>query len=43
VQSSVATLEQVDIDTLADRLHAEALTLDATLTMCSLIGAWTNA
>jgi SAM-dependent methyltransferase len=42
VQNGVATLEQVDIDTLAERLHAEALALDATLTMCSLIGASTR-
>jgi Methyltransferase domain len=31
-----------DIDSLSERLHAQALQLDATLTLFSFIGAWSS-
>jgi SAM-dependent methyltransferase len=36
----IASAQEIGIDTLSDRLHAQALQLDATLTLFSFIGAW---
>jgi SAM-dependent methyltransferase len=41
IAAGVATAEEIAIETLADRIHAEVLALDATLVSPSLIGAWT--
>ncbi|MFN8515777.1 MAG: class I SAM-dependent methyltransferase [Chloroflexia bacterium] len=41
-RTGVATAEQVGIDTLAERLRAEALALDATLISPAFIGAWSR-
>lgn len=40
--TGVATREEVDIDTLADRLRAEGIALDTTVVWPPLIGAWTT-
>ena len=40
--TGVATREEVDIDTLADRLRAEGVALDTTVVWPPLIGAWTT-
>ncbi|HEX5164642.1 MAG TPA: hypothetical protein VFV93_04535, partial [Thermomicrobiales bacterium] len=41
-QTGIATAEDVDIETLADRLRHEATALDATLVSPEFIGAWTT-
>jgi len=41
-RAGVATAEEVDIDTLSERMRAEAVAVDATLTASGLIGAWTR-
>jgi hypothetical protein len=43
-QTGVATAAQIDVDTLAQRIHAQALELelDATLTLFSFVGAWSR-
>jgi SAM-dependent methyltransferase len=38
----IASAEEIDIDSLSERLHAQALQLDATLTLFSFIGAWSS-
>jgi ubiquinone/menaquinone biosynthesis C-methylase UbiE len=38
----IATADEIDIDSLSERLHAQALQLDATLTLFSFIGAWSR-
>ena len=39
---NVASPHEVQIDTLAARLHADALAADATIFLPSLVGAWTR-
>jgi ubiquinone/menaquinone biosynthesis C-methylase UbiE len=39
-RTGVATAEEVDVETLADRLREEAVALDATLVSPSFVGAW---
>jgi len=41
-RTGVATAEEVGIETLAERMRAEAVALDATLVYPALIGAWTH-
>jgi len=41
-RTGVATAEEVGVETLAERMRAEALALDATLVYPALIGAWTR-
>lgn len=41
-QTSVATPEQVSLETLAERMRAEAMALNATLVTPGWIGAWTR-
>jgi ubiquinone/menaquinone biosynthesis C-methylase UbiE len=41
-RTGVATAEEVGIETLASRMRAEAVALDATLIFPALIGAWTH-
>jgi ubiquinone/menaquinone biosynthesis C-methylase UbiE len=41
-RTGVATAEEVDVETLAERMRAEAVALDATLAITPLIGAWTR-
>jgi ubiquinone/menaquinone biosynthesis C-methylase UbiE len=41
-RSGIATVAEIDIDTLADRLRAEATAADATIATVSLIAAWTR-
>jgi SAM-dependent methyltransferase len=41
-RTGVATPEGVDVDTLAERVRAEATALDATLIASGLVGAWTR-
>jgi hypothetical protein len=38
----LATAEEIDVDTLADRIRDEAVALGAALVSPSLIGAWTR-
>ena len=40
--TGVATAEEVDLQTLADRMREEAVALNATLVSPALIGAWTR-
>jgi hypothetical protein len=40
-RTGVATAEEVGVETLAERMRAEAVALDATLVFPALIGAWT--
>jgi hypothetical protein len=39
-RTGIATAEEVGIDTLAERLRAEAVARDATLFAPAFIGAW---
>jgi hypothetical protein len=39
-RTGVATAEEVGVETLAERMRAEAVALDATLVYPALIGAW---
>ena len=41
-RTGVATAPAIEIDTLAERMRAEALALDATIVSPMLIGAWTR-
>jgi 2-polyprenyl-3-methyl-5-hydroxy-6-metoxy-1,4-benzoquinol methylase len=41
-QHEVVSAAEVDIDTLADRLRAEALAVDATITLPPIAAAWTR-
>ncbi len=41
-RTGVATAEEVGVETLAERMRAEALALDATLLTPPWIGAWTR-
>jgi ubiquinone/menaquinone biosynthesis C-methylase UbiE len=41
-RTGVATAEEVDVETLAERIREEALALDATLVTPPFIGAWTR-
>jgi hypothetical protein len=41
-RTGVATAEEVGVETLAERMRAEAVALDATLVYPALIGAWTR-
>jgi ubiquinone/menaquinone biosynthesis C-methylase UbiE len=41
-RTGVATAEEVGVETLAERMRAEAVALDATLVFPALIGAWTR-
>ena len=41
-RTGVTTAPAIDIDTLAERLRAEALALDATIVSPMLVGAWTR-
>jgi len=41
-QTGVATAEEVDVETLAEQIRAEALALGATLVVPPWIGAWTR-
>jgi ubiquinone/menaquinone biosynthesis C-methylase UbiE len=41
-RTGVASAEEVGVETLAERMRAEALALDATLVYPALIGAWTR-
>jgi hypothetical protein len=41
-KTSVATAEEIGIDTLAARLRDEAVALDAVLALPPLVGAWSS-
>jgi hypothetical protein len=41
-RTGVATAEEIGIETLAERMRAEAVALDATLITPPWIGAWTQ-
>jgi hypothetical protein len=41
-RTGVATAAEIDVETLADRMCAEAVGLNATLVSPSLIGAWSR-
>src|SRR5262249_1477215 len=41
-RTGVATADEVDVETLAERMRAEAVALDATLVYPAFIGAWTR-
>ncbi|HET7037139.1 MAG TPA: hypothetical protein VFI42_15750 [Thermomicrobiaceae bacterium] len=41
-RAGIATAAEVGIETLAERLRAEAVALDATLVTPAFIGAWTR-
>lgn len=41
-KTGIATADEIDIDTLADRLRAETIAAGATLVSPALIGAWTR-
>ena len=41
-RAGVASAEEVGVDTLAERMRAEATALDATLVTPPLVGAWTR-
>jgi hypothetical protein len=41
-RTGVATVEEVGVETLAERMRAEAVALDATLLTPPFIGAWTR-
>jgi hypothetical protein len=38
----IASAEEIDIETLSERLRSQALQLDATLMLFSFIGAWSR-
>ncbi len=41
-RTGIATAEEVGVETLAERIRAEAVALDATLVSPPWIGAWTR-
>lgn len=42
LQVGVATVDEIDIDTLADRLRDEAVAADAVIKAPDLVSAWTR-
>jgi hypothetical protein len=42
IQAEISTAEEIDIDTLADRLRKEVIERDASLAYVPLVAAWSR-